>query len=256
VLFFVLSKILDLLLAPLTWALILVALGLLWLRARPGRAKASLVLAVVVLVVFSVEPVSRALFGSLEGAVQDTFRPDPPYDVVIVLGGMVDPWAMRATGQLELNDSVDRITRAAQLLRAGQARNALVTGGLFYDGRLQRSEADWLAEWLRGEGIAADQIAVEGESKNTRENALFSARILGERGWKRALLITSAWHAPRAVGCFRAVGVDVDLLKVDHRAGRPAAVTWIPRAKALADSTDALRELFGGVVYRILGYAK
>lgn len=256
VLFYVLSKVLDLLVAPLTWTILLVALGMFWLRARPGRAKAALVLALLVLLVFSVEPVSRRLYGRLENAVQDTFRPDPPYDAVIVLGGMVDPSAMRRSGQLELNESVDRITRAAQILRAGQARNVLLSGGIFFDGGPERSEADWLAEWLREQGIAADRIAVEGESKNTRENAVFSAKLLAERGWKRVLLVSSAWHARRAVGCFRAAGVEVDLLTVDHRAGKAASATWMPRAAAFSDSTDALRELFGGVVYRRMGYAR
>lgn len=255
-LFYALSKVLDLLIAPLTWAVLLVALGMFWLRARPGRAKAALALAVLVLLVFSIEPVSRRLFGVLENAVQDTFRPEPPYDVVIVLGGMVDPAAMRRSGQLELNDSVDRIVRAAQVLRAGQARNVLITGGIFVDGRAERSEADWLAEWLREQGIAADRIALEGESKNTRENALYSAKILAERGWTRVLLVSSAWHARRAVGCFRAAGVEVDLLTVDHRPGRPPGATWTPRAAAFSDSTDALRELFGGVVYRVMGYTR
>jgi uncharacterized SAM-binding protein YcdF (DUF218 family) len=256
VLFYVLSKILDLLVAPLTWSILLVALGLLWLRARPGRARAALVLAALVLLVFSVEPVSRRLFGRLENAVQDTFRPEPPYDVVIVLGGMVDPSAMRRSGQLELNESVDRIARAAQVLRAGQARHVLITGGIFLGGRAERSEAEWLAEWLREQGIAADRIALEGESRNTRENAILSAKILAERGWKRVLLVSSAWHARRAVGCFRAAGVEVDLLTVDHRAGRPPGASWLPRAAAFSDSTDALRELFGGVVYRVMGYAR
>jgi uncharacterized SAM-binding protein YcdF (DUF218 family) len=256
VLFYVLSKVLDLLLAPLSWVLILVGLGLFWLRARPRRARISLALAVLVLLAFSAEPVSRRLYAWLENAVEDSFRPDPPYDVVIVLGGMVDPSAMRRTGQLELRESVDRISRAAQVLRAGQARNVLIAGGIYAYGRFERSEADWLAEWLREQGIAADRIVIEGESKNTRENAVHSAKLLAERGWTRVLLVSSAWHARRAVGCFRAAGVEPDLLTVDHRAGRPNAGTWFPRAEAFSASTDALRELFGVLVYRIMGYAK
>jgi len=233
-----------------------VVLALAWLRQRPGRARGALVLAALVLLAFSIEPVSRRLWAALERSATDTFRPDPPYDVVIVLGGMVDPAATRRTGQLELTESADRIVRAAQLLRAGQARNVLLSGGLTFDGVAQRSEADWLAEWLRGEGIAADRIAVEGESRNTRENAVFSARILQQRGWRRALLVTSAWHAPRALGCFRAVGVDPDLLTVDHRGGEAELAAWLPRARAFSDSTYALRELVGGLVYRVMGYAK
>jgi uncharacterized SAM-binding protein YcdF (DUF218 family) len=254
--FFLLSKVLDLLVAPLTWAVVLVALAMVWVRNRPGRARLLLALAALVLLVFSIEPVSRRLYARLESGVEDTFHPDPPYDVVVVLGGMVDPAAIRRSGQLELNDSVDRISRAALLLKAGQARNVLISGGLFFDGQADRSEADWLAEWLRDMGVEPDRIAVEGRSRNTRENATESAAIIAARGWTRVLLVTSAWHAPRALGCFRAAGVQADLLGVDHRAGKGGALAWLPRASALAASTDALHELFGGVVYRAVGYAK
>jgi hypothetical protein len=63
---------------------------------------------------------------------------------------------------------------------------------------------------------------------------------------------------PRAVGCFRAVGLSPDTLPVDHRAvnGAGSALGWIPRALVLSRSTDVLRELAGRVVYRALGYAR
>jgi len=97
---------------------------------------------------------------------------------------------------------------------------------------------------------------LESRSRNTRENALESAPIIAAHGWKRVLLLTSAWHAPRALGCFHAVGLSPDLLPVDHRSGRGGTFVWLPRAGALAGSTDALREMAGGLVYRTMGYAR
>jgi uncharacterized SAM-binding protein YcdF (DUF218 family) len=255
--FILLSKVLDLFLAPLTWAVILALLALFWQQRRPGRARLLLSIAILELLVFSLEPVSRGLFVRLEAGANDTYQPDPPYDVVVVLGGVIDPVAMRKSGQLELNDAVDRISQAAILLRTGKARMALISGGVvFPQPGDPPSEAVVLAGWFRDQGIAPERLVLEEKSRNTRENAVESAAVIAAHGWKRVLLVSSAWHAPRALGCFRAAGVSPDLLTVDHRSGSPGGFTWLPRASSLASSTDALRELFGGVVYRIVGYAK
>ena len=254
--FLALSKVLDLFLAPLTWALLLSLLALLDLVRRPARSRLFLGLALIELVAFSLDPVARGLFARLEAGASNTFRPDPPYDVVVVLGGMVDLMAMRRSHEIELTEAVDRISRAAILLRTGQARTVLLSGGFIDPLPGEPSEATWLAGWLRDQGIPAEEIVVEERSRNTRENAVESAAVIAAHGWKRVLLLTSAWHAPRALGCFRAVGLTPDLLAVDHRSGSHEGGSWLPRAAALSASTDALREMAGELVYRAMGYAR
>jgi uncharacterized SAM-binding protein YcdF (DUF218 family) len=97
-------------------------------------------------------------------------------------------------------------------------------------------------------------VVLERESRNTRENAERSARIVRERGWRTLLLVTSAMHAPRAEAAFRGAGLAVDVLPVDRRSGdRPGS--FLPRATALDRSTEALRELAGRLVYRAVGYS-
>ena len=124
-------------------------------------------------------------------------------------------------------------------------------------------EADVLAQQLRDWGIDASRIVEERESRNTRENATQSARIVAEKGWTRLLLVTSAFHMPRALACFEQAGLHPDVLPVDFRTGGSGA-GWFPRAGALYESTNALRELAGRLVYpnrglrplgRIVGYA-
>jgi len=113
-----------------------------------------------------------------------------------------------------------------------------------------------LARQLESWGIAPDRLIIEDRSRNTRENAVESARILRERGWPRALLVTSAFHMPRALGCFRAVGLDVDTLAVDLRSDNTpkTLADLLPRTKSLHTSAAALRELAGRVIYRLRGY--
>ena len=71
------------------------------------------------------------------------------------------------------------------------------------------------------------------------------------------VLVTSAFHVPRAQGCFRAAEVEADFLPVDYRMRDPARNPhWLPRASVLADTAAVVRERFGFLVYRVMGYAR
>jgi uncharacterized SAM-binding protein YcdF (DUF218 family) len=249
--FFFLSKLLDLLLAPVTWTLLLLGAAVLWRRraAAPWLAGA----AALVLYAFSIEPVANGLTRFTERSARSSFRGDEVYDAVIVLGGGIDPDASRHTGTAELNAAGDRIVAGYDLLRSGRARHVLLSGG-GPDPSL-RGESDFVAALYRRLGIPSDRIVLERESRNTRENAEQSARIARERGWRSLLLVTSAFHAPRALASFRAAGLSPDLLPVDVR-GSDQLGSFLPRAGALDKSTDMLRELAGRLVYRVVGYAR
>ena len=253
--FLALSKVLDWVLAPLSWAILLLA-GAALLRRRPRLAWTLAALAAAVLVVFSLEPVTDRLDRLVERGAVSTYRPEVVYDAVVVLGGMVDGAATRASGELELDQRVERLLRAWELVRAGKARMVLLSGGIADPQRGDVPEADRLAAKLVAWGIPTSQIVAEGTSRNTRENAIESSRIAAARGWHTLLLVTSAAHMPRALGCFRAVGLEPDALPVDRRAGDGQGEAWLPRALALSRSTDALRELAGRAVYRLAGYTR
>jgi uncharacterized SAM-binding protein YcdF (DUF218 family) len=197
--------------------------------------------------------VSNRLTRLAEAGVRSTYRPDVIYDAAIVLGGGIDPGASAVTGQAELNAAGDRILAGFELLQSGRARSVLLSAG--GPRPAEPVEADWAAALYRRLGIPADRIVLERESRNTHENAEQSARIVRERGWRSLLLVTSAMHAPRALASFQAAGLSPDLLPVDFRRG-PGSFGLLPRASALEESTDALRELAGRLVYRWAGYTR
>jgi uncharacterized SAM-binding protein YcdF (DUF218 family) len=157
---------------------------------------------------------------------------------------------------VELDAHVDRLLRAWELVRAGKARAVLLSGGFIAPEPGDVPEADLLAGKLAQWGIPPAQIVVEAASRNTLENAVETARIASARGWRTLLVVTSAVHLPRAMGCYRAVGLEPDALPVDRRAGDGRVSSWLPRASALARSTDVLRELAGRIVYRLSGYSR
>ena len=255
--FVFLSKLLDLLLAPLTWGLLGVALGGLVRRKRARLGWGLQASGWLVLYAFSTEPVANLLQRQVEAGAVSTYRPDHVYDAVIVLGGAVDADATERSGLPEYNPAVERILRGYELLRSGRARDVLLTAGTLDTRPGALVEADILARQLELWGIAPERIVREGRSRNTRENAVESERIIRERGWKSMVLVTSAAHMPRALGTFEAVGLHPDTLAVDVRAHGwyPHGSWWQPRASNLSAGTDALRELFGRVVYRLRGWA-
>jgi uncharacterized SAM-binding protein YcdF (DUF218 family) len=251
--FVALSKTLDAAASPLAWAIALLLLSLL--ARRRARIAAGLVAAAVALLwLFSSGTVADALVRVVEASAVPTVREDVTYDAVIVLSGMVDEKVSRAIGRAELTAEVDRIVVGFELLRQGRARAILLSGGPPRRTAGIRTEPELLADALRAWGIDGERVAVETESRNTHENAVAAARVARERGWRTVLLVTSAAHMLRALGCFHKAGLQPDALPVDWRSAGDVAQSWLPRPKFLSQSTDALRELLGRVVYRVMGY--
>lgn len=250
--FFFFSKILDVLFSPLTWAILLCLSGVLAQAQGARLAKAAPLAAAVILCAFSTEPVSNRLVRWTEAEAVRTFRDGARYDAVIVLGGLLDHRQTKAARAPAYNDGVERLLVAYDLLRADKARFAVLSGGTD-DKDDPVVESRELARQLESWGISGDRLLTEGGSRNTRENAAFSARLLKDHGLLTLLLVTSAAHMPRALAAFRAEGLEPDTLPVDYRGFDPAGSDekWLPRAQALAASTAALREMVGRVVYGV-----
>ena len=221
------------------------------------RRRALAVLGVVSLLFFSLEPISNALFRSLESPPLRTIRQGMTYDAAILLGGIGDDRVEVTWGQRAFNDNNERLLETFDLLRTGAVKNVIVSGGPPSESRRKMIEARVLGDQLFAWGIAAERIVVEDRSRNTHENAVESAAIVRARGWQSVLLVTSAFHMPRAYGCFRAEGLAVDTLPVDFRSfGAPYEGELIPRAEYLEQSSGAIREWFGRFVYRVRGYSR
>jgi uncharacterized SAM-binding protein YcdF (DUF218 family) len=254
-LFFLLSKTLDLLLDPWWWVAVPVLLGTFLLsRGRRRLGGACLTGALASFVALALPAVSNRLWHAMESDAVSTMRPDVTYDVVVLLGGTVA--AFGATPDtVSWGDNVERLTVTFDLLRTGKARHVIVSGGTLRDGL--PTEADYLARQLEAWGIEKERILIEPEARNTVENAEKSKALIDARGFKTVIMVTSAFHLPRAQGCFRAVGLEPDVLPVDFRMRAPDADGhWLPRAGYFGDSAQALRELFGRLTYRLTGKAR
>lgn len=255
--FFLLSKTLDTALSPFTWALALLLGAVFWRTTRPRRAHRATLAALLILIAFSFEFVPNALWHILESPTTRTVRDDITYDAVLLLGGLVDDRITEDNGAPAYGESVERLLTTYDLLRTGRARFAVISAGPI-EANAKTTEAQILTDQLIAWGIAPERVIPERTARNTRENAIEMARIAREHGWTQFVAVTSASHMPRALGCFHVVGLAVDALPVDYRSFDPSRhrLTWLPRVTFLAQSTWALHELAGGVVYRLRGYAR
>lgn len=238
-------------------ALGLLSLALSWTRFRNlGRALLAVVL--VVLWIASTPFFANWLGWRLESqfpvrAVDEL----PERDAILLLGGSLAP-PTAPGARPTLGEAGDRILEAVRLYRAGKAQRIIVTGGNLPWSSADPTEADAVAGILEEFGVPRGDLVIEGASRNTRENAVNSADILQQNGLGTALLVTSAFHMPRAMAVFRKAGVDVTAAPADLRARRPfyrSLLDVLPDANALAHTTLAVKELIGLVVYRARGWA-
>ena len=118
------------------------------------------------------------------------------------------------------------------------------------------TEADAANEFFRLSGIESGRLIIEGRSRNTHENALFTRQLVQPKPGERWLLVTSAFHMPRAVGCFRTVGLEPEAYPVDYRTDGDAR-DFHPFRRMFhgMQLTDlAVKEWIGLMVYRAVGY--
>lgn len=224
--FFILSKTAALLLLPSNLIVLIGLFGLLLMATRLRHAGLRLAMAsLFLLAVAGLFPLAAVLGHALESRFPpwDPVRGAP--DGIVVLGGAISPELSQQHGEPVTGDDADRILVIAKLARAFPNARIIYSGG---DASLSgdiMAEALFLIPLLDSFGIARERVTLESRSRNTAENAVFSKEIAAPKPGERWLLVTSAQHMPRAVGCFRRAGFPVEAypvawhtgLKVDHR---------------------------------------
>ncbi|HLJ46886.1 MAG TPA: YdcF family protein [Bryobacteraceae bacterium] len=256
---FYLGKIASYLMAPVSVSLILLLLAFVFYR-RSWLGRGLLFLGIVTLWAFSTRRVSQALMYSLEYQVPGyTIETAPHADAMVVLGGLLHS-PTPAHKESELEESSDRLLEAVRLYKAGKAPLIIVTGGTvtILEGKDVMNESQAARQVLIEWGVPDAAIVLETQSQNTHENATETRKILDGRGIHRVLLITSAFHMPRAVPVFQKAGIEVVPCPTDFRTGwgEPDPVfRYLPDPIALEDSSEVVKERLGLLIYRLHGWA-
>ncbi len=237
-----------LLLPPGVFVLAGVAAGWLIPR-RPRVARGVLAASAVLLWLLATPWCAGHLHRWLEVSQPITRAQLQAVDAVVVLGGGKRRIAPEYGGETLSSDTLVRLRYGVRLARSG-GKPLLLTGGAPLGGV---AEARLMADAAREEfGITPRWV--ETESNTTLENARLSAVLLRRDGVARIALVSDAWHLPRAVRQFSAAGLTVTPAPTDFVAfDETGALAWLPKSRALRDSSTALRELLGMAWYRWRG---
>ena len=243
-----LSAFVSLFLSPLNWIIVLIVAA--WLVRKRRLKKIFVVAAITVFVVFG----NRWLLN----VFARNWQPAPVavsslrvYDCGIVAGGFASP---DATANGYFNATADRFIQTVKLYKAGKIKNILISGGNGKDSEESFREAAWVRGELRAFGVPDSAILAEDLSNNTRENALNSKRILDSLHLKPPfLLITSAYHMPRAKLLFEKTGVPVDGFPCNYTDGRGSFsfLDLLPGVGGLLGWKTYLKEAVGVLVFSL-----
>jgi uncharacterized SAM-binding protein YcdF (DUF218 family) len=259
--FFYVAKVLWVLLQPSTLIALLIAYGsiLIWTGwARWGRRFVSI--GAILLLIAGLSPLGNALILPLEDRFPrtDLDQPPPPTGF-IVLGGAEDRLVGLARKAPTLNEAGERIVETVVLARKFPEAKIAFSGGdagILY---ASDSEAVGAKHMLTDMGIAPDRLILEANARDTYENAVYLKAELDRLGLlgfgKRWVLITSAYHMPRAMGAFRKAGFEVEPWPVDYRTRGSADLTrpFDKVSEGLRRVDVATREWVGLLAYRLAG---
>lgn len=250
---FVLSKLMSAITQPMFWLALWWALALLMLQRWRRLAAAMLWGGLVLLGLLGFEAGPHALLRTLENRYPvPTAEAVGRHAGVIVLGGATEhPDIYQAHGQVPLGSAAERMTVPVGLMRQHPQLQLVFSGG---EGRLLATgvtEAELAKAFYQQQGVDMGRVVLEGGSRTTRENAIQVAALLGERCKQPWLLVTSAWHMPRSVPEFEAVGCQVTPYPVDFRTGATTAWTEYSLARSLLLWQTALHEWLGLWVYGV-----
>jgi uncharacterized SAM-binding protein YcdF (DUF218 family) len=251
---FTLTKLLSLLIYPLSLSLLIGLAALVFARLQwPRRSFYAMLLSVGWLYLCSTSLFANYLTGALErDFVPRAMSVIDRADAIVLLGG-----GMRGDTHMgtlaDLNQRGDRLVHAVALFKAGKAPLIVLTGG-GVDGA--RTEAEQMKDLLAVMGVPAEHLLLEAESRDTHDNAVYTAQLLKDRGIQRILLVTSAYHMRRSLALFEAQGLDVIPAPTDFQQLVTPQVLppWLPAVSNLSQSTDALHEMVGYLVYRWQGW--
>jgi uncharacterized SAM-binding protein YcdF (DUF218 family) len=263
--FLFLSKLLPLFFYPLGFACFSLTIALIIWWKYPRFLPIPIILALLILLVSSNVWVSNFLVKSLEW--QYRISPDSidNAQAIVVLGGGIKP-LIYPRPMIDLAEQGDRIIYGAKLYKMEKAPLILVSGGRipWKDSLNERSEADDMASLLLMLGIPESAIVKEGESYNTYDNAVYSRKILTEKGINQIILVTSALHMPRSVKIFEKQGFEVipaptDFLVTERDFNnndnwQNTLINLFPDSLYLRNTNLALKEYLGIVVYKLKGW--
>ena len=221
---FILKKIISSAVMPLSIFFIILFFGLLFLnKSTLKKSKKIIYFAIFILILISYQPTSQILLKPLESSYGKMQTAPKEIKYILLLGGDVDKrgWeALRLYYQLE----------DAKIITSG------------YEGNYALPEATRTAHLFYQLGIPKEDIIIHEKPKDTKEEAIETKKLLGEEPF---ILVTSAYHMPRAIGLFKKEGLNPLAAPTNFKAETPINYFSIPKGGHIVNTETALHEYLG-----------
>ena len=237
------NKILPIIVSPLGLIIILLLFGIFRKKMWP------LLIALILLIILSLPIVSRQLIKFLEqGYTLISPNNVDTADTVIVLSGMIRTIKQNNEIYYEFSDAVDRVFAGIELLKLNKAQKIILTRGKL-PWSLGMPEGEFLAQFVKSQGINKNQVILTEVVQNTNDEAIAVSKILPKNS--KIILVTSAFHMPRAKTVFENQNLKVIPYAVDFRLGEKKmdVLDFLPQANAFKDSSFYFREIIGRAYY-------
>jgi uncharacterized SAM-binding protein YcdF (DUF218 family) len=249
------SKLLPHLIYPFNLILFFLGVGCLLVVVRQLRVGLRLFYLAFAIALVSGSPLSSELYRRHEYQnLPVELGQLPTVDAIVLLGGDVGlPLYPRVDSEIMGN----RTLHTFRLYKAGKAKLILISGGNVFPQTNVYGESYYSAALLSEWGIPNDVIVVEPNSRNTYENAVETKKLLESLQVDKILLVTSAFHMPRALATFRTVGIDAIPAPSSYlivNVSKPAIFEWIPSLSNLGKMQRVIHEKLGILVYRNRGW--
>ena len=178
-------------------------------------------------------------------------------DGIVVLGGAANLSISLARHRPTMNGAVERYTELVTLMHRFPDAQIVFTGGTGDPFHPNNKEADIVRQWLMDMGADTSRIIFEDQSRNTRENAVFSKRLANPLPGQTWLLVTSAKHMPRSMGSFQAVDWPMVAWPVNYQTSgnrRDDVLGWLFSPPRIDMMGSSLHEVIGLIYYHLLGW--
>ena len=202
-------------------------------------------------------PVGNWLIMPLENRFADVPLPQPSDDIagIIILGGFEDGWVSAGRPSLAVNEAAERLTEGMLLAKRWPNAKLVYTGGV---GGLLAGGTDAatpISQYLQSMGLSQERLVLDPQARNTFENAIYTRELLKPSKKDTWVLVTSAFHMPRAMGVFRKAGFNVTPACVDFRTRdyRDLYRLFGRVSDGLKRADRAVREWLGLIWYWLMG---
>ena len=204
------------------------------------------------MVIFSMPIVSGKLIAYLESDYE-LIKPSKveSADAVVVLSGMIKTIQTKNGLDYEWGSAVDRFFKGIDLFNLDKAPILIFTGGKL-PWSIGVPEGEYLRDVAIDLGVPKKDILLTENVENTDQEAKAIKKLLLLDNPK-IILVTSAFHMPRAQLVFEAAGINVIPFPVDFIIGaqKITFMNFIPSANSFAATSFFVREMIGRTYYNL-----